>query len=72
MDPGLDSRRQFPDRPEHGLAEFIWSSGLQSPVKSLTYICAGEPKLDVVLIVHHQVLEKGEPESRRFGVGDAP
>jgi hypothetical protein len=48
---------QISNRVKDGLVEFFQSSPLQSPVERLTYTGAGLPKIDVILIVGHRVLD---------------
>ena len=67
------SRGQISNRIEDGLGEFIQPSSLQSPVEGFTYTGARSPKLKVILVVGHRILdnvsqefllaEEGVPES---------
>ena len=51
-------RGEIPDSVEDGLGELVQSSPLQSPVEDLANVSAGPPKLDVILIIDHRVLER--------------
>lgn len=66
----FDVRGQLFNRPEHGPTEFIRSSPIQTPVKSLAYISACQPKVDVILFFGDAVLNKRELEAHRGGMGE--
>jgi hypothetical protein len=53
---------QISNRIEDGLVESIYPSSLQSLVEYLAYVTASPPKVDVILIVGHRVLERRESE----------
>jgi hypothetical protein len=55
-----DSRSQISDRIEGGLVEFVQLFPLQSPMEHFAHITAIPPKVDVILIVGHCVLDSGE------------
>ena len=65
------SHSQLSDSTEHGSVEFFQLSPVQSPVQGLTHFTAGPPKIDVVLIVGHRVLDGVSRKPNRVG-GDVP
>ena len=51
-----DSRIQISNRVKDGLVEFVQPFPLQSSVEDLTYTPAVPPKLDILLVAGHSVL----------------
>ena len=60
---GSGSQSQISYPIEDGLVEFVHSSPLQSPVEYLTHVTADPPKVDIVLVVGHRILESLESEA---------
>ena len=56
------SRSQLSNRFEDGLIELIQLSSLQFPVEYLAYIATSPPKVNVLLIVRHRVLDRCDTE----------
>ena len=53
------SRSKMSNCVEEGLTELVQSSALQFPVEDLAHIAARPPKVDVILVVGHRVLDDG-------------
>ena len=51
-----NSRRQLKYRIAHGFIEIVQFLSIHSPVKSSADIGAGQPELDVILVIGHCVL----------------
>ena len=58
------SRSQTSDRIEDRLVELIHLAPFQSPVECLTYTSAGPPKLNIIPIFGHRVLDGPESQVR--------
>ena len=63
------SRSQTSNRIEDGLVELIRLSPIQSQVECLTYTSASPPKLNIIPIFGHRVLDKPESQARFRRIG---
>ena len=60
---GSGSRSQLSNRVEYGLVDLIQLSSPQLPVEYLAYIAASPPKVDVILIVGHRILDRHKSDA---------
>jgi len=65
----FDPRRQLIYRFTHGLTEVLQFLSIHSPVKRSTDIGAAQPEFNILMFVHHRILDTREPEARRHRIG---
>jgi hypothetical protein len=56
----FNPRCQLLNRTDQSLTEFTQSSPVQTSVEGFTHVRAREPKVDVILIIGHGVLDEHE------------
>lgn len=65
----LNLRRQLTYRLARGPTEVAESLPTHSPIERSAYIDAGQPKVDIILIAGHRILDKCGLELNRCGMG---
>lgn len=65
----FNPRRQLRNRVANVLTEVVQLLSVHPPLEHPADVGAGQPELDILLFVNHQILDAGETEARRRIMG---